>query len=262
MKVIHLLVIGLIGFIVYRLTASVQPPSPEAPAPERVTRIEYIQTPGAPATSAPVSYLAPGPMAAPAPGAPAPAASVPAAPAPAAQAISDRSDTETLLRSVLQKLSAAIPNKAADPAAQPGAPADLAPMAPPTIDQLRASQERRLLHLKQRGAPQYYKGIVRRHLDGDTILVASGEVGECIVDEYVKAGVADGSIIVFEAWKIGTKNYTRFDGEVRTALHLIYAAAPLPLWDSYGKPINRDIMPPEAVQKAGLHTETMLDRKR
>jgi hypothetical protein len=132
----------------------------------------------------------------------------------------------------------------------------------PSRERLRLSEARRPALEREYGLAQYYQGIIRRHVADGTILIESREVGFCLVEDYQEGErMPDGASAGFDAWSTGTRQFTESDGKQRTALYLIHANPPLPLWDKYGRTINRDVLPPETIRKAGIHTETMLDRK-
>jgi hypothetical protein len=248
MKLSHLLALGLIALIVFRLTQDVRNP----PAPEPAHRVitEVIQRSGDPTITVRGDNGNAG----------------------------SRESTDSAIKTILQRLAAAVP------AASPRAPAPSdstvpsqspVPVAgspvtagPPPVplsprEKLRIAEARRPVLTKEYGLPATYQGILRRHLEYGKIAVATHDLGECFVEEYEPGErQSDGAMITFEAWSVGAQNYTTSDGEKRVVRRLIYAAPPLPLWDKFGRPINRDVIPPDAVREAGIHTPTMLDKKK
>lgn len=235
MKISHLLALALVAFIVYRLTEPVQ--NAPAPAPPPTGTVEYIQT-DAPARSLERDG-------------------------------ESRKGTDSLLKSILQRLAAparatpspaaseSIPSPAGQPAVAVATPVPLSPR-----EQLRLSEARRPALERQYGEPRNFRGILRQHMPDGTVLVDSSELGYLRVEDYPAAQqMPVGAVVDFEAWSTGNRGYHDPDGRPRSALYLIHANPPLPLWDHYGRPINRDVLPPESIQKAGIHTETMLDRK-
>lgn len=242
MKITHLLVLGLIAFIVFRLTQSVQDPPPPSPEPGRT---EYIQTTEAPARSPDRDS-------------------------------ENRKSADSPLKTILQRLVAPAPTPAPatmprPPVApesipsQPGPPTTAAVATPVPLsprEQLRLSEARRPALEREYGSPKYYRGFLRQHMPDGTVLVEAIDAGFCRVEDYQDAQrMPDGAPVSFDAWSTGARIYADPDGRQRSALYLIHAGPALPLWDNYGRPINRDVLPPETIRKAGIHTETMLDRK-
>jgi len=236
MKITQLLALALIAFIVFRLTQSVQTSPPAAPEPAGA--VEYIQTSEAPTRS------------------------------PDRDSES-RKSTDSLLRALLQRLAAPAPVPSSPTASEsiPGpsgqpAVAVATPVPLPPREQLRLSEARRPALERQYGAPRNFRGVLRQHMPDGTVLIDSSEVGYLRVEDYQSAQqMAVGAIVDFEAWSTGNRLYNDPDGRPRSALYLIHANPPLPLWDKYGRAINRDVLPPEAIHKAEIHTDTTLDRK-
>lgn len=262
MKISHLLVLGLIAFIVYRLTQTVQ--EPIAPEPERRGVIDLLQT-----TRAPVKTLRSDN------GLGISSAEKPIIIERSAggevsgeerQGADNREAAANAIRTILQRLVAATPapampfESALPPAAAaPGAAATPVPAS--ERDRLRISEARRPGMMKEFGAPRPYGGYVKRHFDPRTVLVETREVGDCIVEDFEGAQrMADGSRADFEAWLVGAQSYVNSKGERRTVQRLMHAAPPLPLWDKFGRPINRDVLPAETIKAAGIHTSTAFER--
>jgi hypothetical protein len=261
MKITHFLVIGLIGFIVYRLTQTVQDAPPNA---EPRARVEYLQTNDTPgrnsggdgetrkAATSPLIAILQRLAAATPPPAPAGAPRLPVV-------------SEAAPGQPSQPDQFSQPGQPFQPS-RPGQPAAAAVVPPVPLsprERLRLSEARRPALEDQYGPPQYFRGILRRHLPDGTILIGSSEVGLCIVEDYREGErMADGSIVGFDAWRTGSRVYQEPDGPERTALYLVHSGPPLPLWDQYGRPINRDVLAPETIRKAGVHTETPLDKKK
>jgi hypothetical protein len=255
MKITQLLLVGLIAFIVFRLTQSVQDPPSREPEPGRRV-FDLLQTSAGPARS-------PGPDSA-------------ELPEP-----DRRRDTNAAIITLLQRLIAATPaptqrpsvasndDLRGEPSAPAPAPIAFFPAKPAAADapqltpreRLRISEARRPMLKKQYGEPQYYKGLLRRHMPDGTILMGTSEVGDCLVEDYEAAErLPDGAQIGCYAWATGTRSYTSSEGKARSVLYLVHIGPPLPIWDEYGRPINRDVLPPETVRDVGLHSATMLDR--
>jgi hypothetical protein len=244
MKISHLLVLGLIAFIVFRLTQSVQDPPPRDS--EQRDAGELIETNSAPVRtdSAPVRTETTG--------------------------SASRKGVDSPIRTILQRLIApppaatptsqvaSAPNLSTEPAASPAAtPVPLAPR-----ERLRMAQERRSTLVKEYGPPRAYQGRLHQHLEPGTVVVRTREAGEFVLEEYeAEESQSDGAMIAFDAWSAGVRTFTNPDGGKVSVRRLIHASPPLPLWDQYGRPINRDVVPVETVREAGIHTPTMLDRK-
>lgn len=265
MKFSHILVLGLIAFIVYRLTLSVQVADPVSREPARGRRVEILQTDGGPVDRIRTESVA--------------GDRVSVDRVSGERVMSEKvsgdgkMSTESALKVILQRLIAAAPARTPPPAEltfdppPPGQPpvavsapaAAAVPLSP--RERLRISEARRPALTKEYGPPLSYHGVIRRHLLDGRLLVGSSEGGACVLEDCEPAErQADGTVISFSAWSPGMQSYTDPDGEKRQLRRLIYAAPPLPLWDRYGRPINRDVLPPETVRAAGIHTATMLDK--
>jgi hypothetical protein len=260
MKLSHLLALALIAFIVFRLTQTVQVPPPQEPQRRGVT--EVFQTNGEPARPIRIDQ----------------------------DGGESRASTESTIKTLLQRLMSAAPaatpreQAAADwiltspPKPLPGEPLVVAtgPGSPAQIpltprERLKIREANRPLYNRQYGRPHGYQGIILRHLDNGAIIIRSKEEGELMVEQYEPGErQADSALITFEAWPTGLQQiFTNAKGEERTVRRLIYATPPLPVWDKYGRPLNRDVLAPETIREAGIHsssaferTSTTLDRKR
>jgi hypothetical protein len=245
MKFSHLLALGMIAFIVFRLTQDVR--NPAAPEPERRPAVQVIERGGDPTITI-----------------------------RGGNGSDDNRNTESILKVLLQRLAAATAatpsakgqaagdwtesgfrpvDGGASPAAAGPTPLPLSPR-----EKLRLVEARRPVLTKQYGPPNGYQGMLRRHLGNGKVAVGTSEVGECTVEDYEPGDrQVDGTMISFDAWSVGAETYVNAKGERRTLRRLIYAPPPLPLWDKYGRPLNRDVLPPEVVREAGIHTSTALD---
>src|SRR4051812_28161881 len=164
MKFSHLLALGMIAFIVFRLTQDTRDPA--APEPERRPAVQVIERSGEPTITIRGDNGNGNGM---------------------GSANSDNRSTDSMLKVLLQRLAAAT---AATPNGKGQAGGDWTdsgfrpvdggassvPAGPPPVplsprEKLRMVEARRPILTKQYGAPNAYQGMLRRHLENGKVAV-------------------------------------------------------------------------------------------
>jgi hypothetical protein len=120
--------------------------------------------------------------------------------------------------------------------------------APPLTERqrLRNREELRAKFTERYGEARSYHALVLQHLKGGSILMGvNSRTGDFILAGHPDpVEFANGTFVDFYGWSTGTETYETVSGSTRTLPRLLYTTPPIPIWNKYGSPINRDIYVP------------------